>query len=370
MTRRTITAAAAGLTATTLAGSGLWYATHTTTTATARTTPQPPPHTTTATVTRTDLVDTDQEAGTLGFDRPRTLKSAVAGTLTAEPDPGTVVHRDEALYGVNLVPVRLWYGAVPLSRTLCEGVSDGSDVRQLQVNLRALGYDPGHDMTLDDHFSWATAAAVERWQDAHGRTETGQVGVGDVVFLPGAVRVGTHHAELGDTVSAGMSLTDVTSTTRIATVNLPAGSTNLAHVGDKVTVQLPGTTPTSGVISQVGTAATAPTSSQNQANPAQAAVTQATVPVTVTLDHPDVTGTLDLAPVTVNFTRGVVRNVLAVPVTALVSQPDGSFGVDVLAGTAVRRVPVKTGLFSTDGSGAGQVEVTGVDEGTRVVIPQ
>jgi peptidoglycan hydrolase-like protein with peptidoglycan-binding domain len=369
VTRRTVTTAA-GITASALAGGGFWYATHTTTTATAaRTTPQPP-YTTIATVTRTDLIDTDQEAGTLGFDRPRTLKSVVAGTLTTEPDPGTVVHRDEVLYGVNLVPVRLWYGTVPLSRTLSPGVTDGPDVRQLQVNLRALGYDPYHDMTLDDHFSAATAAAVDRWRSDHGRTETGQVGVGDVVFLPGAVRVGTHHAELGDNLSVGAPLTDVTSTTRIATVNLPAGSTNLAHVGDKVTVQLPGTTTTSGVISQVGTAATAPTPSQNQANPVQSAVTQATVPVTVTLDHPDVTGTLDLAPVAVNFTRGLARNVLAVPVTALVSQPDGSFAVDVLAGTTVRRVPVKTGLFSTDGSGAGQVEVTGVDEGARVVIPQ
>lgn len=371
MTRRPIITAAAGITATALAGGGLWFATSTTTTA-AGTTVTPPPGTGTATVTRTDLIDTDQEAGTLGFDRPRTIQAAVAGTLTAEPDSGTVIQRDGVLYGVDLAPVRLFYGSVPLSRTLSEGVADGPDIKQLQVNLRTLGYDPDHDMALDDHFSWATTAAVERWQDAHCRPQTGQVGVGDVVFLPGAVRIGTRHAETGDRVSAGTPLTDITSTTRIATVNLPAGTSDLAHVGDRVNVQLPGGATTTGVISLVGTAATAPATSQNQANAAQTAITQATVAVTVRLDSPSATGSLDLAPVTVNFARSQVKNVLAVPVTALVSQPDGSFAVDVLTGQAVRRVQVKTGLFATDGAGAGQVEVSGsgIEAGVRVVIPQ
>ena len=52
-------------------------------------------------------------------------------------------------------------------------MSDGEDVRQLERNLRALGYDPDHDMTIDDDWTWATTAAVERFQDERGLTEDG-----------------------------------------------------------------------------------------------------------------------------------------------------------------------------------------------------
>src|SRR5689334_7076870 len=119
--------------------------------------------TTTVAVTRTDLIETDQQAGTLGFDGARTLQSSASGIVTAVPAEGTTVTRDRTLYGVGLHPVRLFYGTVPLSRDLALGVSDGKDVKQLESNLRTLGYDPYDDMTVDDHFSAATHAAVERW---------------------------------------------------------------------------------------------------------------------------------------------------------------------------------------------------------------
>ena len=39
------------------------------------------------------------------------------------------------------------YGTIPMYRDLGPGVANGSDVRQLERNLKALGYDPG---TVDD----------------------------------------------------------------------------------------------------------------------------------------------------------------------------------------------------------------------------
>jgi peptidoglycan hydrolase-like protein with peptidoglycan-binding domain len=337
--------------------------------------PTPSTGTTTATVTRADLVETDEEQGTLGFDGARTLQSSASGILTAEPAEGTTVTRDQRLYGVGLHPVRLFYGAVPLSRTLALGVSGGRDVKQLERNLRTLGYDPYHGMTIDGHFSAATQAAVERWQKAHKQARTGRVTLADLVFLPGSVRIGTQHAKPGDRIGAGARLVDITGTTRIATVDLPADS-DLAHAGDKVTVELPDGSGTPGVITKVGITATSSDSSSSQGNDngnsGSGSGNDATVAVTVRLTKPKAGGGLDREPVTVGFTRQRAKNVLAVPVAALVTLSTGGYAVDVTSGGTVQRVAIKTGMFATNGAGTGQVEISGpgIREGLRVVVPQ
>lgn len=331
--------------------------------------------TTTAAITRADLVETDQEQGTLGFDGARTLQSSASGILTSEPAEGTIVGRDQRLYGVGLHPVRLFYGTVPLSRTLALGVSGGTDVKQLESNLRTLGYDPYHGMTIDDHFSAATQAAVERWQKAHKQTRTGRVTLADLVFLPGSVRIGAQHAKPGDRIGAGARLVDITGTTRIAAVDLPADS-DLAHAGDKVTVELPDGSGTPGVITTVSTTATSSDSSSSQSNgnsgSGSGSGNDATVAVTVRLTEPKAGGGLDQAPVTVDFTRRRAKNVLAVPVAALVTLSTGGYAVDVTSGGTVQRVAVKTGMFATNGAGTGQVEISGpgISEGLRVAVPQ
>ena len=372
MKRLGISLTAAGGLAVVAAGA-LWTAVPGPSAATAS--PTPSTGTTTAAVTRVDLIETDQEQGTLGFGGARTLQSSASGILTAEPADGTIITRDQTLYGVGLHPVRLFYGTVPLSRTLALGVSDGKDVKQLESNLRTLGYDPYHGMTIDDHFSAATQAAVKRWQKAHRQTRTGQVTLADLVFLPGSVRIGAQHAKPGDRIAAGAQLVDITGTTRIATVDLPADS-DLAHAGDKVTVELPDGSGTPGVITQISTTATSSDSSSSQSNgnsgSGSGSGNDATVAVTVRLTKPKAGGGLDQAPVTVDFTRQRAKNVLAVPVTALVTLSTGGYAVDVTSGGTVQRVAVKTGMFATNGAGTGQVEISGpgISEGLRVVVPQ
>jgi hypothetical protein len=236
-------------------------------------------------------------------------------------------------------------------------------------------------MTIDDHFSAATQAAVMRWQKAHGQTRTGQVTLADLVFLPGAVRIGAQHAKPGDRIAAGAQLVDITGTTRIATVDLPADS-DLAHSGDKVTVELPDGSGTPGVITQVSTTATSSSGSSgsesggnnggNDGNSSSNSGDDATVAVTVRLTRPKATGGLDQAPVTVDFTRQRAKNVLAVPVAALVTLSTGGYAVDVTSGGTVQRVAIKTGMFATNGAGTGQVEISGpgIREGLRVVVPK
>ena len=74
-----------------------------------------------------------------------------------------------------------------------------------------------------------------------------------------------------------------------------------------------------------------------------------------------------LAAVDVTFTAGARKEVLTVPVTALVALSEGGFGVEVVKGSTSSYVPVKTGLFAD-----GRVEVSGagVAEGTVVGVPK
>jgi multidrug efflux pump subunit AcrA (membrane-fusion protein) len=131
-------------------------------------------------------------------------------------------------------------------------------------------------------------------------------------------------------------------------------------VGDAVTVTLPDGTTTPGVVSSVGTVATT-TSGQGQ-NPVT------TIPVTVMLTDPRAAGNLDQAPVLVNVTTAAARDVLAVPVTALLARSPGGYAVEVIGpGNTRRLVPVTVGPIFDDSSG--MVEVTGnLIPGQRVVV--
>ena len=62
-------------------------------------------------------------------------------------------------------------------------MTDGEDVRQLERNLSALGYDPG---TVDDDWDWETTAAVDATsRTPAASTEDGTLAAGEVVFRAG-----------------------------------------------------------------------------------------------------------------------------------------------------------------------------------------
>jgi hypothetical protein len=88
--------------------------------------------------------------------------------------------------------------------------------------------------------------------------------------------------------------------------------------------------------------------------------------VTVTLDDPKATGTVDQAPVKVGITADSRKGVLAVPVNALLALREGGYGVRVMEGDGSRLIPVETGLFAR-----GMVEVSGdgLREGQLVEVP-
>jgi hypothetical protein len=87
------------------------------------------------------------------------------------------------------------------------------------------------------------------------------------------------------------------------------------------------------------------------------------IDVTVRLRSARGLGRLEEAPVSVGLAQESRKNVLAVPVNALVARRGGGYGVEL----ANRRiVPVRTGLFA-----GGYVEISGsgIRPGTRVVVP-
>jgi hypothetical protein len=282
-----------------------------------------------------------------------------ASSYTMLPSVGQIVRRGQALYAVNGRPVLLLYGWVTAWRAFRDGMSDGPDVAELNANLRALGY---HAPT-GGSFTSATRDAIEALQRHQGVTETGQLLLGAVVFEPGPVRVTSVTPTLGQAVQPGPVL-GVSSTTRQVTIALDAAQQSQVKVGERVTITMPDNTTTPGVVTEVGTVATTPSSdssSGGNSNP--------TVEVDVTPSDPAATGRLDQATVQVSITTARVRNALVVPVTALLALSGGGYAVETVDGKGVHHlVPVGLGLFD-DADELVQVTSTALRAGEQIVVP-
>ncbi|WP_285689171.1 peptidoglycan-binding protein [Actinoplanes sp. NBRC 103695] len=308
-------------------------------------------------VVKTDLVETQQVDGTLGYAGTVSVETDRSSIVTWLPQPGDTITRGQHVYDGDNQPVPLLYGKLPFWRELYHGVADGPDVRILEQNLRKLGY--GGGLNVDDEFTAATAAAVRKWQKALGAERTGRVKVGDVVVLPGAIRVAEVKAKIG-TRAAGEVLT-ATGVRKQVTVDLPPTKSALAVRGSKVTVGLPDGKNASGKVVTVGTTAKAPSGDDDGGDKTP------TLPVVIALDDPAVTGALDGAPVTVDFRGTVHKGVFAVPVNALLALAEGGFGVQAVAGDGTKRiVVVELGAFA-----GGRVEIkgNGLTAGMKVTVP-
>jgi hypothetical protein len=314
----------------------------------------------TATVARRDLVLRDDVEGTLGYGDARTVVASAPGTVTRLPAPGSVVTRGRSLYDVNARGVRLLYGTMPLWRRLAVGVADGADVDQLERNLVELGHDP-QGMTIDEGFDADTAAAVKSWQAALAVAETGAVEPGDAVFLPGPRRVGQLETEVGARLQPGQAVLQVTGTIPVVEIDLDATQQELARVGAAVRVELPSGRVVGGRVASVGKVAEVATTAQGETG-------SPTVAVVVRLLEPARRDGLDGAPVVVSLERERARNVLTVPVEAILALRGGGEAVEVVtAGGEHVLTGVETGMFA-DGYVA--ISARGIAQGARVVIPE
>ena len=295
-----------------------------------------------------------------------------SGTFTWLPAVGQTMRQGQVAYRVSGRPVVLLYGQVPIYRGLAEGTK-GADVAQLNHDLVALGYATRPGVTSAggwDYFSWHTAGALEHLQARLGQARTGSLGLGTAVFLPGPVLITAlgSTAVLGGPATPGSVVATASSRTPVVTIDLDVGMQSEVGAGDRVSITLPDGPATSGVVSQISTVASASASGSGPGGSSGPEGGPVTVTVTVSLDHPRAAGSLDAAPVTVEITTGSVRDVLAVPVDALLAQPGSGYAVEVIgAGGGRRLVKVTPGLFD---DATGEVAVTGsLLPGQRVVVP-
>ncbi|WP_233512250.1 peptidoglycan-binding protein [Micromonospora deserti] len=304
----------------------------------------------TAKVTRMTLTETADVDGTLGYGAVTSVNGQGSGRVTWLPTPGSTVERGKTVYKVDEKPVVLLYGSVPMYRTLASGVT-GSDVKQFEQNLAALGY---RGFTVDDTYSSATAAAVKDWQEDLGLTQTGAVTPEAVVYAPGAIRVAERKAEIG--APAGGPVLTYTGTTRQVSVDLELSKRGLAKTGAKVTVKLPDESTVAGAVASVGRVAETQTGSSGGS-------TTTTVEVIVSIADQKKLGSLDESPVKVTFVASQHKDVLTVPILALLALAEGGYGVQVVEGSTTQIVAVETGMFA-----GGRVEVSGDGITTDTVV--
>ncbi|MEC3995381.1 hypothetical protein VSR01_18305 [Actinacidiphila sp. DG2A-62] len=351
-----------------------------------------------ATVARDDLSTSVSVDGTLGYGTPRTLHGGATGRVTWVPVQGATITRGHQLYRIDDRPTVLFYGSTPLYRPLDRVGTVGPDVRVVADNLKALGYDIGAQPAVGSYVTPAPPptsaaatgsaesaapgaasadaaardsasaapqkvrrgdavlttslrAAISRWQHAQQLPATGVLDIPDIVVSTGAVRVAELKAQVGDDGAA--DLMTVTGTGKVVTVALSADQFTSLHRGDHVKVTLPDGTTAPGRVVSVGTAVT-------DSDTGGAEDTAPTRTVIVTLDRTDAADGVDTAPVHVLFTGTTKKDVLVVPVGALVALSGGGYAVQRPDGSFVR---VATGLFAQ-----GLVEITGpVAAGQRVV---
>lgn len=316
---------------------------------------QLPPNTTD--VARGTLTDTYSADGELAYGPTSALTARLPGTLTWVPDVDEHITRGESLYRVDDEPVTAMYGSIPVYRAMSSG-DEGKDVRQLERNLKALGYT---GFSVDREYTDATAEAVEEWQEDRGLDETGVAEAGQVVFVPQAIRVDALTAAEGDQAQPGKDVYSYTATDKSVTVELDTADQRLATKGADVTVTLPDGDTVDGRIDEVSTVIQPGEGGEDA---------ETMVEVVVALTGKKAQRAADpyaLAAVDVDFTAEERKDVLSVPVAALVALQEGGFGVEVVEGRTTSYVPVRTGMFA---DGRVEIEGDGIDEGTTVGMPK
>ena len=314
-----------------------------------------------ATVQRRTLSRTTQFNGTLAYAGSYVVLGLARGRVTWLPPAGHVIRQGQVLYRVDEAPVVMLYGATPAYRALAEAAT-GADVAQLNHDLVALRYLDRSEVELAwRKFNSATRAGVERLQKHLGVEQTGELFLGDVVFLPTAARVTTLRADLG--APATGPVLQASSTARTVSVALDPNLQSEVRAGDRVTITLPDGSTTPGRVTSVGKVATVSSNNTGGSDSGP------TVPVQIRPTDPAVTGSLDQALVEVAITDETVHNVLAAPVDALLARAGGGYSVEVVGGDGTHHlVRVKLGLFD-DAAGMVQVSGSALASGQRVVVP-
>lgn len=315
-------------------------------------------------VVRQDLTTAESFEAMLGYGEVVPLAAGRDGILSWMPKEGTVIRRGDVVAEIDGTPTRLLYGARPAWRRLAVGERDGPDIRQLNDNLAELGYAERDDLP-DDEFDWRTREAVYRWQDDLDVTRTGVVELGDVMFLPFEIRVGTVDTDPGTGVGAGQVLAYATGTGQVVIMDVDPASLVGMSERSPVVIHLPDRTRMNGVIRSIGRVVSA-------AGPDTSPTIEVEV-VPVVGGAGDgrseaggsvPAGNFEIVPVVVEIERVLAEDVLVVPVGALLASADGGYAVERVTAGGTELVTVEPGRFADL-----LVEITGdISAGDDVVV--
>jgi hypothetical protein len=190
------------------------------------------------------------------------------------------------------------------------------------------------------------AHAVQQWQTSLGEEPTGVIDPGDVVVASGQVRVDGVTAHLGDDVQE--PILAVTSTATVVTLQAPVDLAGSLKAGAEIRVKLPDGHRVGTRIEAIGTA----TDAADGGPPS--------VPIVVRPNRARALAGVALGPVTARVVTASVPNALHVPVAALLALAGGGYAVELADHTLA---PVTIGMVAD-----GEVQVSGVAAGTRVVV--
>jgi peptidoglycan hydrolase-like protein with peptidoglycan-binding domain len=233
-------------------------------------------------------------------------------------------------------------------RDLAPGHS-GPDVRQLETNLVKLGF---KGLAADNQYTSSTAAAVRAWQDDIGADVTGVVSRTSVVFMPEPGLVDSLHVSVGDAVSPGTPILDLTGTDQVVSLQVDVDDRDLVEIGAEVTVVLPDGADVAGTVTSLSVVEAEP--APGEAEGAAPAPTDPIVEVEVALAKAALKEFIG-APVDVIVGIDERTDVLSVPVNALLALAEGGYGLEVVSDDGTTEIiAVDTGLFAD-----GRVEVRG-----------
>ncbi|KAA9374764.1 efflux RND transporter periplasmic adaptor subunit [Microbispora cellulosiformans] len=312
-----------------------------------------------AQVTKGTLSARTMENGTLGYVGKLQIVGKASGTITRLPAVGDIIGQGKPLYRVDNKPVIFLKGTVtPAYRELKWGM-EGADVRQLNAALVALKYANKKKLSpKSDYFGARTYYALVRLQKKMGLKQTGTLPLGQALFVPAdEIRVTKVSGVRGTAAMPGSVVLEGSSTRREVTVALNAYQQSDVVTGDKVLITLPTGKTTPGEVSSVGKVAEKKNDDST------------TITVRIRPEKPKDTGRLDQAPVQVSIVTDTAKDVLSVPVNALLALAGGGYALEVVeANGSHRLIPVEVGLFD-DAAGVVEVRGEGLQVGQNVVVP-
>jgi hypothetical protein len=305
---------------------------------------------------------------------PYSVVNQATGVLTALPSVGDVIKCGHVLYRVQGHPVALLCGGTPLYRSLSEGMK-GWDAKELNRNLVGLGYVDSAELDPSGYFGSETRSALKDLKGDLGLARTGSLEPDQAIALPGPLRISSVTAPLGAAAQPGASIAEATSTARRVEVDLDPSQADSVKVGDRASITLANNRATPGVVGRIGTLVvdngsdSGSGAGSDSGSSGGSSPPSATVPVFIGLKKvSDVRG-IQEAPVQVSIITGRVKDVLSVPVTALLARAGGGYAVETVdAGGRRQLVRVDLGAFD-HANGLVQVSGPGLRAGQRVVVP-